>query len=100
MQTNLSSKLKFFINSDLILMNAKSKSKIITAYSDSEGKSLEEIFPTVSDREFIYRKNVKDVRNNKDVLQTAYDPSKPTDKLSFLQSFSSIGIRAGFIFLF
>lgn len=93
-------KLKWFINLDLTLLNSKVKSAKYTYYKDTRNRSLEEVYPGIGDREFIYHKDPSMVRNNKDVLPASYNKDKATDKLTYVQSLNSVNLRFGFQFLF
>ena len=89
-----------FLNADLFLMNANVKSRRLMAYSDSENRELETVFASVSSRETNYHTDVTLIRNNRDVLPSLFNTNKATDKLSYAQSFSSIGLQFGFLYLF
>lgn len=98
--TNVTKKISLFCNAGLFLLNSKVKSRKIESYSDSRGRTMEEIYPETGQREFLYRKDVNEIRNNKTVLPDLYDKNKPTDKLSYTRSYSSAGIQIGIRFLF
>lgn len=92
--------IHFFMMLDYNLLNPYVKSKKVTRYNSSNGKTLEDIYPNTADRETIYHKEPTDIKNNKDALPNAFDKTKPTDKLSYSQSYSSLGFQFGFRFLF
>ena len=89
-----------FLNADLVLMNANVKSRSISAYSDSKNQSLETVYQTVASRNYDYHTDVNLIRNNQEVLPAIFNSGKATDKLSYSQSYSSIGLQFGFLFLF
>lgn len=96
----LTKKIKVFCNTDIFILNSKVKSRKVHSYSDEMGRNFEDIFPTIGSREFLYRRDVSEIRNNADVLRTSYNSALPTDKLSYTRSYSSVGIQVGFMFLF
>lgn len=97
---SLHKNINFFFMIDNCLLNPKVKSKTIYKYDNSGGKQLDEVYPTTSDREYIYRKNVEDIENNKDISPKTFNPDNPTERLSYNQSYSSLGFQFGFQFLF
>lgn len=98
--TTVFKNFELFLNADVYLMNANIKSRKLTAYSDSRNRSLEEVYQTVASREYEYHTDVNLIRNNQDVLPSLFNKNKATDKLSYAQSFSSIGLQFGFLYLF
>jgi hypothetical protein len=98
-QTQVSKHFKFFVNGDILLMNSNVKSRKITAYSDAKGRTLDDIYPTVASKQVAYKKDVTDVKNT-EFLQSAFNANQSTDKLTYSQSFSSIGLQIGILFLF
>ena len=98
--TTVFKNFELFLNADVYLMNANIKSRKLTAYSDSRNRSLEEVYQTVASREYEYNTDVNLIRNNQDVLPSIFNKNKATDKLSYAQSFSSIGLQFGFLYLF
>lgn len=98
--TTVFKNFELFLNADVYLMNANIKSRKLTSYSDSRNRSLEEVYQTVASREYEYHTDVNLIRNNQDVLPSLFNKNKATDKLSYAQSFSSIGLQFGFLYLF
>ena len=98
--TTVFKNFELFLNADVYLMNANIRSRKLTAYSDSRNRSLEEVYQTVASREYEYHTDVNLIRNNQDVLPSLFNKNKATDKLSYAQSFSSIGLQFGFLYLF
>jgi hypothetical protein len=91
---------ELFLNADVFLMNANVKNRKLTAYSDSRNRSLEEVYQTIASLEYEYHTDVNLIRNNQDVLPSIFNKNKATDKLSYAQSYSSIGLQFGFLYLF
>ena len=100
LNTTVFKNFKLFLNADVFLMNANIKGRKLTAYSDSRNRSLEEVYQTVASREYNYHTDVSLIRNNQDVLPSIFNKNKATDKLSYAQSYSSIGLQFGFLYLF
>jgi len=98
--TNVFKNFELFLNADVFLMNANIKSRKLTAYSDSRNRSLEDAYQTVASREYNYHTDVSLIRNNQDVLPSNFNKTKASDKLSYAQSYSSIGLQFGFLYLF
>lgn len=98
-QTKLTERLKLFLSGELLVMNARVKSRSIVKYYDTYGRSLEDVYPNTADREVLYRNKPEDVKNNYDVLRPLFDPSSPTDKLTYTRSYSSIGLQFGLVFM-
>jgi hypothetical protein len=93
-------RIRFFINSDINILNHHAKSRKITAYENSRGRTFESVYPDVASREIRYRRDVSEIRNNKDLPLPRFNKNEPTDRLSYRVTDSSIGIQAGFLFLF
>jgi len=93
-------KIKCFLNTDINILNHQVKSKKLMAYESSNGKSFENNFPDIASKETIYRKDVTEIRNNKDVLPQRFNKDQATDKLSYRVTDSSLGFQFGFLFLF
>lgn len=91
---------ELFLNADVFLMNANIKSRRLSTYTDSRNRSLEDVYQTVASREYDYHTDVSLIRNNQDVLPSLFNKNKATDKLSYAQSYSSIGLQFGFLYLF
>jgi hypothetical protein len=92
--------IRFFVSLEQVLLNSKVKKRTITNYESSDNKKLADIYPTVSDKETNYRKNIESIRNNPLLLPKAFNTNIATDKLSYSQSYSSIGFIFGFQFIF
>lgn len=88
-------KIHFFVMLDQIILNSKVRKKTITGYQSSNSKTLTDIYPTTSDRETIYQKDVSNIRNNALLLPNAFRKDQATDQLSYSQSYSSIGLQLG-----
>jgi hypothetical protein len=93
-------RIRFFLNTDINILNHQVKSRTVTGYEHSGGKTLQEAYPDKASQEVLYRRDVTDVRNNRDVLPQRFNKDQPTDKLAYRVSDSSIGLHAGFLFLF
>ena len=91
---------ELFLNADVFLMNANIKSRRLSTYTDSRNRSLEDVYQTVASREYDYHTDVSLIRNNQEVLPSLFNKNKATDKLSYAQSYSSIGLQFGFLYLF
>jgi hypothetical protein len=100
LNTTMFKNFKLFLNADVFLMNANIKSRKLTAYSDSRNRSLEDAYQTVASRENNYHTDVSLIRNNQEVLPRIFNKNKATDKLSYAQSYSSLGLQFGFLYLF
>lgn len=98
--TNLTKNIRLFCNADLILLNSKVKTRTVTAYSDDEGRSMDDVYSSTAASSFFYWKDVNGIRNNEAVLPAMFNKDKPTDKLTYSSSYSSIGLQMGFLFLF
>jgi len=96
----LTKNIEFFVNSDIVLLNTQVKSANVTAYDDTEQKSLESVYPEVAYREIQYRKDPTLVRNNESVLPALFKKGQATDKLTYTQSVCSVNLKIGFLFLF
>lgn len=97
---NLTKNIRLFCNADLILLNSKVKTRTVTAYSDNEGRSIDDVYSSTAASSFFYWKDVNGIRNNEAVLPAMFNKDKPTDKLTYSSSYSSIGLQMGFLFLF
>jgi hypothetical protein len=100
LNTKVFKNFQLFLNADVYLMNANIKSRRLSAYKDSKNRSLEDVYQTVASREYNYHTDVSLIRNNQDVLPSIFNKNKATDKLSYAQSYSSIGLQFGFLYLF
>ncbi len=92
--------IKLYAALGLNLLNAKIKSSKITQYTNTNGATLENTFPTIPDREIHYLKNAQDIRNNKASLPNNFNKNAPLQTTTYSQSFSNIGVQFGFSFLF
>ncbi len=92
--------VRFFINTELMVLNTKVKSASVSEYKDDQNGSLESAYPNVSDREYIYHKDPTLVRNNASVLPALFKKDLATDKLTYTQAISSISIKVGFLIVF
>jgi|GEM_PF-6466066 len=97
---NLTKNIRLFCNADLILLNSKVKTRTVTAYSDNEGRGMDDVYSATAGSSFFYWKDVNNIRNNEAVLPAMFNKDKPTDKLTYSSSYSSIGLQMGFLFLF
>jgi hypothetical protein len=93
-------KISCFLNSDVQILSHQVKSRKITAYENSAGKNLESVYQDVASREIMYRRDIRDIINNREVFQQRFNKDMPTDKLSYRESASCIGVQVGFLFLF
>lgn len=92
--------VKFFLNLDVTVLNQNVKSRKVVSYWDNFGGTMDEVYPGVAYREMLYHKDPSLVRNNESVLPSSFKKDTPTDKLTYLQSMSSLNFKAGFLFLF
>lgn len=93
-------KIRFFLSLDQILLNSKVRKKSITGFQSTTQQSFDALYPTVSDRETLYYKDVLKVQNNPLLLPNRFHKDQATDQLSYSQSYSSIGFQFGLQFLF
>jgi hypothetical protein len=93
-------KIRLFLNSDINILNHSVKSRKVSSYENSKGKTTAEAYPDLSSMETIYHKKLTEIRNNKDLPVPVFNKDKPTDKLAYRVSDSSIGLQFGFLFLF
>ncbi|MBC7425709.1 MAG: hypothetical protein H7321_04155 [Bacteroidia bacterium] len=77
------------------ILNIKMRSEKITEYSDSKNNTLNEVFPTVYDREIRYLNNLDNGINDKKINPKGYDNSKPRETLTSRNAFSSLGLTFG-----
>lgn len=96
----LNKKIKFFLSLDQILLNSKVRKKTITGYQSSNQQTLNTLYPTISDKETLYIKDVLEIRNNPLLLPNAFQKNQATEQLSYSQSYSSIGFQFGLQFMF
>jgi hypothetical protein len=98
----IASKIRLFVNSDIIILNHQVRNRKIESYESSTGQTLSEAYPDMASVETVYHKekNARDIRNNKDVFAPGFNKNLPTDKLAYRVSESGIGLQFGFIFLF
>lgn len=96
----LNKKIRFFISLDQILLNSKVRKKSITGFQSSTQQNYNTRYPTVSDRETLYLKDVLEIRNNPLLLPNGFQKTQATEQLSYSQSYSSIGFQFGLQFLF
>lgn len=97
LSTRLTGRIACFLDAELQLLNMKVKSSKINALNDPADpnrlSNMPEAFKSVN-----YRKDPFEIRNNRDVLPAGFNSSKPTDRLTYAQSISGLGIRFGLIF--
>jgi hypothetical protein len=94
----LNSKISVFVSGDITLMNAKVKRSKIVEYHSLKYQEVNDAFPNVSSREFVYRKDPQLIRNNEAVLPDNFDKNKATDKLTYTHSINGIALKFGFVF--
>jgi len=92
--------LDIFLNSDIVLLNTQVHSAEVIDYYDSDGRSLETVYPDVAYRQTEYHKDPTLVRNNESVLPAIFKKSQATDKLTYTQSVCSLQFNLGFIYKF
>ncbi len=91
--------LNFGLKSRFIHQKIKSERYTVVSYS-SVGNTFPQTFDETYKKDFNYVKNATDIKNNKDFLPAQFNPNKPSDYLSYKNSFSSIGLVFGFKFSF
>src|SRR5690606_147433 len=97
-RAKLHSKFDFLLSAEWLILQSKVKSSKVAEYSDYRGRSLEEAYPYKALRETDYFKNTESIRNNESVLPALFNRSEAYQKLSYTESFSSFGLKVGFLF--
>lgn len=97
-RAKLHSKFDFLLSAEWLILQSKVKSSKVAEYSDYRGRSLEESYPYKALRETDYFKNTESIRNNESVLPALFNRSEAYQKLSYTESFSSFGLKVGFLF--
>ena len=73
-------------------MNLSERKSVISNYSSSNGETLNNRYPSVSDRETIYYSDISKVSNDPILFPDTFDPNKPSESIKSQLPFSRIGL--------
>lgn len=88
-----SSHILFNVSGYFCFHNLNEKSASIVAYSNSQSLTLTERYPTVSERETRFVKDINNIQNNPNLLPNQFDKNKATDNIANTLSASRAGIE-------
>lgn len=80
-------------------MSISNKSSIIRNYTSSDGTSLAQRYPTTSDLETIFYKDMKDVKNDPILNPSGFDKNKPSESISTQLPFSRMGLSISLVWI-
>jgi hypothetical protein len=89
----LAPQIVFSLSGVICFQNMAEKSSKIIAFKDQNNQSLQTRFPTISERESKYYKDISAIQNNPNLFPNEFDSNKPIDNLSKNMSFSRIGFE-------
>lgn len=91
-----------YLKGDLFytFMSLSDKKSTIKRYTSTNNQSLSERYPTISDIETIYFKELKDVKNDPILNPSGFSPNKASESVSTQLPFSRIGLSVSFVWNF
>lgn len=101
-QAKINEKLFFFGGFQLQLLNSYRRTRTVKYYTDTDGKTLNQVFPDTYDKQTTYLPESEVQKrpvNNKNLFPASFNPDKPAETLTIKTPFSSFGIQFGFVYL-